>query len=128
MENKILLTESEAGDILRLPSRRVLKLARQGVIPHIDLPGDEIRFSRMTSKNGLQAGSKRRASKDYRPWRAAVRSGRWIMQNDTTSIVPELLTTAQAAGLCGVGERTFWRYYTTGAAPPRCGSAVQCQI
>jgi excisionase family DNA binding protein len=45
MENKILLTESEAGDILRLPSRRVLKLARQGVIPHINLPGDEVRFS-----------------------------------------------------------------------------------
>ena len=45
MENRILLTESEAGDILRLPSRRVLKLARQGVIPHITLPGEEIRFS-----------------------------------------------------------------------------------
>jgi excisionase family DNA binding protein len=46
MENKILLTESEAGDILSLPSRRVLKLARQGVIPHIELPGNEIRFER----------------------------------------------------------------------------------
>ncbi|MCC6126899.1 MAG: helix-turn-helix domain-containing protein [Pirellulales bacterium] len=46
MESKTLLTESEAGDILRLPSRRILKLARQGAIPHIDLPGNEIRFER----------------------------------------------------------------------------------
>ena len=30
---------------------------------------------------------------------------------------PELLTTAQAAKLCGLGERTFWRHAHSGAAP-----------
>jgi len=46
MENTKLLTDSEAGSILRLPSRRVLKLAKAGIIPHIDLPGNEIRFEK----------------------------------------------------------------------------------
>jgi predicted DNA-binding transcriptional regulator AlpA len=29
----------------------------------------------------------------------------------------ELLTLAQAARLCGLGERTFWRHAHSGAAP-----------
>lgn len=33
-------------------------------------------------------------------------------------LAPELLTTAQAAKLCGVGERTFARYASRGDAPP----------
>lgn len=33
------------------------------------------------------------------------------------SIVPELLTTAQAATLCGMGERTFWRKSRSGVCP-----------
>ncbi|MGO9110363.1 MAG: helix-turn-helix transcriptional regulator [Thermoguttaceae bacterium] len=33
------------------------------------------------------------------------------------TIVSELLTTAQAARLCGIGERTFWRHSRSGAAP-----------
>jgi excisionase family DNA binding protein len=32
-------------------------------------------------------------------------------------IVPELLTTAQAARLLGLGERTFWRHSRSGTAP-----------
>lgn len=35
----------------------------------------------------------------------------------TSGIVPELLTTRQAADLCGIGERTLWRYSRSGAAP-----------
>ena len=36
---------------------------------------------------------------------------------NSTSIVPALLTTAEAAGLCHVGERTFWRLSRSGVAP-----------
>jgi excisionase family DNA binding protein len=39
------------------------------------------------------------------------------MPNSIPEIVPELLTTAQAAALCGLGERTFWRYAHNGTAP-----------
>ena len=34
-----------------------------------------------------------------------------------TAIVPELLTTAEAARLAGVGERTWWRWSRSGLAP-----------
>ncbi len=33
------------------------------------------------------------------------------------TIVPELLTTAQAARLLGIGERTLWRHSRSGTAP-----------
>jgi excisionase family DNA binding protein len=33
------------------------------------------------------------------------------------TIIPELLTTAQAARLLGIGERTLWRHSRSGAAP-----------
>ncbi|MGA2060001.1 MAG: helix-turn-helix domain-containing protein [Thermoguttaceae bacterium] len=33
------------------------------------------------------------------------------------ALTPELLTTAEAARLCGLGERTFWRHAHSGAAP-----------
>jgi len=33
-------------------------------------------------------------------------------------IVPELLTTAQAARLCGLGKRTVWRHSRSGVMPP----------
>jgi len=41
------------------------------------------------------------------------------MPSSTTipEAVPELLTTAQAAKLCGLGERTFWRHAHNGVAP-----------
>lgn len=32
-------------------------------------------------------------------------------------IIPELLTAGQAAKLCGLGERTFWRHAHIGNAP-----------
>jgi predicted DNA-binding transcriptional regulator AlpA len=32
-------------------------------------------------------------------------------------IVPELLTAAQAARLCGIGQRTLWRWSRSGLAP-----------
>lgn len=40
---------------------------------------------------------------------------------------PELLTTAQAAKLLGLGERTLWRYSRSGRAPSpvRIGSSVR---
>jgi len=40
----------------------------------------------------------------------------WLSE-DTKGIVPELLTTRQAAELCGVGERTWWRWSRCGIAP-----------
>jgi predicted DNA-binding transcriptional regulator AlpA len=36
---------------------------------------------------------------------------------EARAIVPELLTTRQAARLCGVGERTWWRWSRSGIAP-----------
>jgi predicted DNA-binding transcriptional regulator AlpA len=33
-------------------------------------------------------------------------------------ITPELLTTRQAAELCGVGERTLWSWSRSGVCPP----------
>jgi excisionase family DNA binding protein len=40
------------------------------------------------------------------------------MPNNTlNTIAPELLTTAEAARLLGIGERTLWRHSRSGAAP-----------
>ncbi len=36
---------------------------------------------------------------------------------DGGGITPELLTTRQAAELCGIGERTLWRWSRSGLAP-----------
>jgi predicted DNA-binding transcriptional regulator AlpA len=36
---------------------------------------------------------------------------------EASGIVPELLTTRQAAELCGVGQRTLWRWSRSGMAP-----------
>ena len=33
------------------------------------------------------------------------------------AIIPELLTTGEAAKLCGMGQRTLWRHSHSGAAP-----------
>jgi predicted DNA-binding transcriptional regulator AlpA len=40
------------------------------------------------------------------------------MTGDTLNIIPELLTTAESARLCNVGERTLWRWSRSGTAPP----------
>lgn len=51
------------------------------------------------------------------------------MTSETTpSIVPELLTTKQAAALCGIGTRTLWHWSRSGIAPAPIkigGSAVR---
>ena len=50
------------------------------------------------------------------------------MANDTPdTIASELLTTREAAKLCGLGERTFWRHAHSGAAPApvKIGSGKQ---
>jgi excisionase family DNA binding protein len=39
-----LITDSEVGELLRLSSRQVEKLAKRGEIPSIRLPDNEIRF------------------------------------------------------------------------------------
>ena len=47
---------------------------------------------------------------------------------NTTNIIPQLLTTKQAAALCSVGERTMWRWSHSGIAPAPlkiAGSAVR---
>ena len=38
--------------------------------------------------------------------------------SDSNVIVPELLTTREAATLCGIGERSLWRWSRSGQAPP----------
>lgn len=45
MTAQILLTPLEAADLIRLPTRQVVKLAKAGSLPCIRLPGDEYRFS-----------------------------------------------------------------------------------
>ena len=39
------------------------------------------------------------------------------MSSKATAIVPELLTLGQAAAMCSMGERTFWRHSHSGLAP-----------
>lgn len=39
------------------------------------------------------------------------------MLNDTTAVLPELLTCKEAAALLNMGERTLWRHSRSGAAP-----------
>jgi excisionase family DNA binding protein len=39
-----LLDEVEAADLLRTIPSRVMRMARRGEIPHVRLPGGEIRF------------------------------------------------------------------------------------
>jgi predicted DNA-binding transcriptional regulator AlpA len=39
------------------------------------------------------------------------------MLNSSPMIAPELLTAKQAAQLCSMGERTFWRHAHSGVAP-----------
>lgn len=35
----------------------------------------------------------------------------------SATVAPELLTSKQAAELCGIGERTLWRWSRSGLAP-----------
>ena len=44
MKTQSLLTESEAGDKLRMLPTRVLRLARAGEMPCVILPDGELRF------------------------------------------------------------------------------------
>jgi excisionase family DNA binding protein len=46
MSDEILLTDSEAAELLRILRTRLVKLARRGIVPHVLLPDGEIRFSR----------------------------------------------------------------------------------
>ena len=39
-----LLTPNEAAQLLRMPTARLVRLARQGAVPHVMLPGEEPRF------------------------------------------------------------------------------------
>ena len=41
-----------------------------------------------------------------------------VRKMPVTGMVPELLTTSEAAQLAGVGERTWWRWTRSGIAPP----------
>jgi predicted DNA-binding transcriptional regulator AlpA len=46
----------------------------------------------------------------------------------SVTVLAELLTTAQAAKMCNIGERTLWRWSRSGIAPPPVkinGSAVR---
>jgi predicted DNA-binding transcriptional regulator AlpA len=40
-----------------------------------------------------------------------------MLNSTPTTILPELLTAKQAAALCSMGERTFWRHAHSGLAP-----------
>ena len=39
------------------------------------------------------------------------------MSSTPETILPELLTAREAAALCGIGERTLWRWSRCGIAP-----------
>ena len=41
-----LLTPGELAALLRIPSARVMRLARRGRLPYVRLPGGEIAFDR----------------------------------------------------------------------------------
>lgn len=40
-----LITDSEAADLLRMPTSRLVRLAKAGNVPHVLLPDGEVRFS-----------------------------------------------------------------------------------
>lgn len=44
--NGILLSDHEASELLRIKTRRLTKLARDGKVPCVILPDGELRFSR----------------------------------------------------------------------------------
>lgn len=44
MSDTHLLTEAEAGELLRMLPARVARLAKRGIIPHIALPDGEMRY------------------------------------------------------------------------------------
>lgn len=39
-----LLTCDEAAEVLRMTTNRLSRLVRRGLVPHVMLPGDEVRF------------------------------------------------------------------------------------
>jgi excisionase family DNA binding protein len=39
-----LLTTDEAAEVLRMTTNRLSRLVRRGEVPHVLLPGDEVRF------------------------------------------------------------------------------------
>ncbi len=41
-----LLTDGEAADLLRMIRTRLVRLAKQGKVPHVLLPDGEVRFDR----------------------------------------------------------------------------------
>jgi excisionase family DNA binding protein len=52
------------------------------------------------------------------------------MPNDTKTldtIIPELLTTAEAAQLLNIGERTLWRHSHSGVAPAPVAIGGTCR-
>jgi excisionase family DNA binding protein len=55
MNAKPLLTETEVADLLGIIPRRVRRLARQGDIPCVRLPGDEIRFDESDLRDWLDS-------------------------------------------------------------------------
>lgn len=46
MSDPNLLDGDEAGEVLRMLPKRVARLARRGVLPHVALPDGELRFLR----------------------------------------------------------------------------------
>jgi hypothetical protein len=44
MTDTHLLDDVEAGEVLRMLPRRVVRLAKRGIIPHVALPDGELRF------------------------------------------------------------------------------------
>lgn len=61
MENE-LLKPSQLDSMLRYPNGRSARLAKAGLIPHIELPDKEIRFSANEIKAWLEAGCPNRAT------------------------------------------------------------------
>jgi len=49
-----LLTIFDAACVLRLPARRVKKLAKAGELPAVILPGDEVRFDEAELRAWIQ--------------------------------------------------------------------------
>lgn len=39
------------------------------------------------------------------------------MRDTAVVVVPELLTTKETAAMCGIGERTLWRWSHSGLSP-----------
>ena len=94
-----LLAPVEAAALACLSTRQLLRLARRDQVPHVVLPGDEIRFD----------------VNDLREWIETQKRPAEI--EDAADPVPLLLDAKALAVLMSTSSTTIWRWDASGKLP-----------